>query len=92
MGGIVFPLVINLLLRRVGYPWTMRTFSFALGVFATPTILLIKPRLSPRKAQGNNNEDRVRDSTADEERGESQHVSAPADLHARDADKVSKCW
>lgn len=67
----------------------MRTFSFALGVFATPTILLIKPRLSPRKAQGNNNEDRVRDSTADEEQGEEQHVSAPADFHARDADKVS---
>ncbi|KAF8321253.1 MFS general substrate transporter, partial [Clavulina sp. PMI_390] len=44
VGGIVFPLLINSLLKRIGYPWTMRAFSLILLTCAIPVIFSIKPR------------------------------------------------
>ena len=49
-GGMVFPAVVLRLLPRVGYPWTMRTLGFiALGSL-TPSLILLRQRVPPRKA------------------------------------------
>ncbi|KAF8321252.1 MFS general substrate transporter [Clavulina sp. PMI_390] len=58
VGGIVWPLVIDALLKRVGYAWTMRTFSIALLIFTIPVVLSVKPRLPLRKMESSESLDR----------------------------------
>lgn len=50
MGGIVFPLIFNSLLPRVGFGWSMRIFGFiALMLFCCAQMLL-KKRLPPKNS------------------------------------------
>lgn len=47
IGGIVFPLILQVTLPRLGYPWSMRLLGFILMALAVPGNLLIRTRLPP---------------------------------------------
>ena len=49
-GGLVFPAVVMRLLPRVGYPWTIRTLGFISLATLTPSLILLRQRLPPRKS------------------------------------------
>ncbi|KAH8769175.1 major facilitator superfamily domain-containing protein [Diaporthe sp. PMI_573] len=47
IGGIVFPLILQATLPRLGYPWSMRVLGFILVALAVPANLLVRTRLPP---------------------------------------------
>ncbi|KAK2813254.1 hypothetical protein FQN49_008321, partial [Arthroderma sp. PD_2] len=49
-GGIIFPLVAQQLLPKVGFPWTMRVIGFIMLSNASVVIALMRGRLPPRKS------------------------------------------
>ncbi|KAF7192631.1 Aspyridones efflux protein apdF [Pseudocercospora fuligena] len=48
-GGVVFPLMVQQLLPSVGFKWTIRAIGFIMAVFNVISIVLLRPRLAPRK-------------------------------------------
>jgi MFS family permease len=49
IGGIVFPILLQYLLPKVGFAWSSRIVGFILLGLAVPTNLFIKSRLPPRR-------------------------------------------
>ncbi|KAF2724214.1 MFS monocarboxylate transporter-like protein [Polychaeton citri CBS 116435] len=49
-GGIVFPVVIQQLLPRIGFPWAIRVCGFIMVATSAVSIAILKPRLPPRKS------------------------------------------
>lgn len=49
-GGIVFPVVVQQLLPRIGFPWTMRVLGLINAVTFAPGFLFLRQRLPPRKS------------------------------------------
>ncbi|KAF9735566.1 hypothetical protein PMIN06_000552 [Paraphaeosphaeria minitans] len=49
-GGIIFPLIAQQLLPRVGFGWTVRTMGFVILFNALVFLSVARPRLPPRKA------------------------------------------
>ncbi|MCJ1457028.1 hypothetical protein MMC28_007394 [Mycoblastus sanguinarius] len=49
-GGIVFPVIVQQLLPRIGFPWTVRVLGFVILALQLVTITFTKPRLPPRKS------------------------------------------
>lgn len=47
IGGIVFPLILQATLPRLGYPWSMRVLGFILVGLAVPANILVRTRLPP---------------------------------------------
>lgn len=47
IGGIVFPLILQATLPRLGYPWSMRILGFILLALAVPANLLVRTPLPP---------------------------------------------
>jgi MFS family permease len=48
-GGIVFPIIIQQLLPRIGFPWTIRVCGFIMLLTNICTITFYRTRLPPRK-------------------------------------------
>ncbi|KAF2125616.1 MFS general substrate transporter [Dothidotthia symphoricarpi CBS 119687] len=48
-GGIVFPVIVQQCLPRLGFPWTIRIIGFIMLVLNIVTIALYRTRLPPRK-------------------------------------------
>ncbi|KAI9748721.1 MAG: hypothetical protein M4579_007139 [Chaenotheca gracillima] len=48
-GGLVFPAIVQQLLPRAGFPWTLRVVGFVILVITIVTNIWTKPRLPPRK-------------------------------------------
>ncbi|KAF8524605.1 major facilitator superfamily domain-containing protein [Hysterangium stoloniferum] len=51
-GGTLLPIVTRILLKRVGYPWTIRILGFILLVPLVAINLLLRPRFPPRNLKG----------------------------------------
>ncbi|THX16390.1 MFS monocarboxylate transporter-like protein [Aureobasidium pullulans] len=49
-GGVVFPIVVQQLLPRIGFPWTIRVCGFLMLFTNILTNLVYRTRLPPRKA------------------------------------------
>ncbi|OGE46654.1 hypothetical protein PENARI_c013G00974 [Penicillium arizonense] len=49
-GGLVLPGIVNALLPRVGFAWTMRTLGFITLGSLLPSLLFLQQRLPPRKS------------------------------------------
>lgn len=49
-GGVVFPAIVERLLPRIGFPWTVRVLGFVMLFVQAITLTFTKPRLPPRKA------------------------------------------
>ncbi|CAK4004509.1 MFS general substrate transporter [Lecanosticta acicola] len=49
-GGIVFPIVVQQALPKIGFPWTIRIIGFIMLAFNVITIALYRIRLPPRKS------------------------------------------
>ncbi|CZT14492.1 related to monocarboxylate transporter [Ramularia collo-cygni] len=49
-GGVVIPIVVQQLLPRIGFPWTVRVIGFVMLATNAVTIALYRTRLPPRKA------------------------------------------
>ncbi|EEH07851.1 conserved hypothetical protein [Histoplasma capsulatum G186AR] len=49
-GGIIFPAIVQSLLPRIGYPWTMRVLGFFSLSTLTPCFIFLRQRLPPRKS------------------------------------------
>jgi MFS transporter, MCT family, solute carrier family 16 (monocarboxylic acid transporters), member 3 len=49
-GSVVFPAIVQYLTPQVGFPWAVRCSAFVALFVSTVAILLIKPRLPPRKS------------------------------------------
>ena len=49
-GGIIFPVIAQQLLPRVGFGWTVRTMGFVILFNAIVFLSIARPRLPPRKA------------------------------------------
>ncbi|KAE8148358.1 major facilitator superfamily domain-containing protein [Aspergillus avenaceus] len=47
-GGLVFPAVLEQLLPRIGFPWTMRVLGFLTLAMLVPPFIFFKPRVPPR--------------------------------------------
>ncbi|KHN94851.1 MFS monocarboxylate transporter [Metarhizium album ARSEF 1941] len=50
VGGIVFALMAQQLLPKLGFPWTVRTMGLVVLVSSVIVYLLVEPRLPPRKS------------------------------------------
>jgi MFS family permease len=48
IGGVVFPLMLQSLIPKVGWPWATRIMGFILGFICLIAILLVRSRLPPR--------------------------------------------
>lgn len=48
-GGVIFPVIVQQCLPRIGFPWTIRIIGFIMVVSNILTISLYKTRLPPRK-------------------------------------------
>ncbi|KAJ7867053.1 major facilitator superfamily domain-containing protein [Mycena leptocephala] len=51
VGGVLFPLMIQSLLPKAGWAWTMRAVGFVLLVLCIVGVILCRSRLPPRKAK-----------------------------------------
>jgi MFS family permease len=51
VGGVLFPLMIQSLLPKAGWAWTMRAVGFVLLVLCIASVTLWRSRLPPRKAK-----------------------------------------
>ncbi|RTE70306.1 hypothetical protein BHE90_015300 [Fusarium euwallaceae] len=49
-GGILYPVLIQELMPRLGFQWSVRIIGFTQGVALLVAILCLKPRVAPRKA------------------------------------------
>ncbi|KAL8826354.1 MAG: hypothetical protein Q9191_003853 [Dirinaria sp. TL-2023a] len=49
-GGMVFPAMVETLLPRIGFPWTMRALGFLMLGIAVLNIAIMRTRIPPRKA------------------------------------------
>ena len=49
-GGIVYPVIVQQLLPRIGFPWTVRVIGFVMVITNAITISFFRTRLPPRKA------------------------------------------
>ena len=49
-GGMVFPAMVETLLPKIGFPWTVRALGFLMLGVTSVTLALMKTRLPPRKA------------------------------------------
>lgn len=49
-GGLVFPAIVQQLLPRVGYPWTMRAVGLVVVLLLGISNVFLRPRLPPRHA------------------------------------------
>lgn len=49
-GGVVFPVIVQQLLPRVGFPWTVRVIGFVMLALQCVTIAFTRTRLPPRKS------------------------------------------
>lgn len=49
-GGLVFPIIVQQLLPKIGFPWTVRIIGFVMLAIMCVTLTLTKPRLPPRKS------------------------------------------
>lgn len=49
-GGLIFSLMTNELINRVGFPWAMRTLGFFTLATLLPGFFLLRQRLPPRKS------------------------------------------
>ncbi|KAL9011362.1 MAG: hypothetical protein Q9173_003784, partial [Seirophora scorigena] len=49
-GGLVFPVIVQQLLPKIGFGWTVRVLAFVMLGLQTIAFVLAKPRLPPRKA------------------------------------------
>ena len=49
-GGVVFPAIVQQLLPKIGFPWTMRVVGFVMLAVQAVTLTFTKPRLPPRKS------------------------------------------
>ncbi|KAI0849428.1 riboflavin transporter MCH5 [Daldinia vernicosa] len=49
LGGVVLPIMMNNLIPRIGFPWTVRAIGFMLLALCTFACCTIKSRLPPRK-------------------------------------------
>ncbi|KAK0387505.1 hypothetical protein NLU13_5818 [Sarocladium strictum] len=49
-GGILFPLIAQQMLPKVGFEWTVRTMGLVMLVSSIIVILIVKTRLPPRRA------------------------------------------
>ncbi len=49
-GGLVFPVIVQQLLPKIGYPWTVRVIGFVMLAIMLVTLTFTKPRLPPRKS------------------------------------------
>lgn len=48
-GGLVFPAIVQQLLPKIGFPWTVRVLGFVMLVLQAITLSLTRTRLPPRK-------------------------------------------
>ena len=48
-GGVVFPAIVQQLLPKIGFPWTVRVVGFVMLGVQVVTLTFTKPRLPPRK-------------------------------------------
>ena len=48
-GGLVFPVIVQQLLPKIGFPWTVRVIAFVMLAIQAVTLAFTKPRLPPRK-------------------------------------------
>ena len=48
-GGLVFPVIVQQLLPKIGFPWTIRVIGFVMLALQAVTLAFSKPRLPPRK-------------------------------------------
>ena len=48
-GGLIFPVVVQQLLPKIGFPWTVRVIGFIMLAIHAVTITFSKTRLPPRK-------------------------------------------
>lgn len=49
LGGIVYPLIVRQLLPRIGFAWTARVLGFVNVLCLSLAVVVMKPRLPPRK-------------------------------------------
>lgn len=49
-GGLVFPVIVQQLLPKIGFPWTVRVLGFVMLAIMLVTLTFTKPRLPPRKS------------------------------------------
>ncbi|PGH12584.1 hypothetical protein AJ79_04205 [Helicocarpus griseus UAMH5409] len=49
-GGLIFPAIVQSLLPRIGFPWTMRVLGFFTLATLIPCFLFLRQRLPPRKS------------------------------------------
>ncbi|KKZ66448.1 hypothetical protein EMCG_07840 [[Emmonsia] crescens] len=49
-GGLIFPAIVQSLLPRIGYPWTMRVLGFFSLATLTPCFIFLRQRIPPRKS------------------------------------------
>ncbi|KAJ5955620.1 hypothetical protein N7501_009899 [Penicillium viridicatum] len=49
-GGMLLPGLVKVLLNPIGFGWTVRVLGFVMLATSIPAILLLQPRLPPRKA------------------------------------------
>ena len=49
-GGLVFPVIVQQLLHKIGFPWTVRIIGFVMLAVMAVTITFFKTRLPPRKS------------------------------------------
>ena len=48
-GGIIFPVIVQQLLPKIGFPWTVRVLGFTMLALQAVALAFTKPRLPPRK-------------------------------------------
>ena len=49
-GGLVYPVIVQQLLPKIGFPWTVRVLGFVMLAVSLITLAFTKPRLPPRKS------------------------------------------
>ena len=49
-GGIIYPVIVQQLLPKIGFPWTVRVLGFVMLALQAVTVTFTKPRLPPRKS------------------------------------------
>lgn len=49
-GGLVYPVIVQQLLPKIGFPWTVRVLGFVMLALQAVTLTFVKTRLPPRKS------------------------------------------